>query len=441
MAQIFRWPYHRDTTHDVGVLYPWQTSTTLGVRGPCLGVDWGSDAMWCFDCFELYTTGAITNANMIVSGEPGSGKSAFVKTYLYRTLSLFGRGSTRRWAAVIDPKREYLGLAERVGMDVLELSPGGANRINPLDAGPQLAGLDREELVRRRIDLTRALVEVMVQRPLTQVEEGAVGWTLDLLTGPGTRPSLHDVFRVLGDPPDELRSHLEEAAGRVDFAIELRDLRLALDRMLHRDLRGLFDAQETSAAIDWGAKGLLVDVSAVFADPLVLRLVMIGVSSWLTTLFAGRARDDRLRCYLVLDESWAVAGDLAVAKWMQAVWRLCRDYGVSGIALVHRLSDFGSQADDGTTAQKIGAAIVSLSQTAVLFRTARADVPFTRSALGLSEKESALVSMLARGRALWKVADHAAVVQHAVAEREWAFCATDSRMVVGGSHARGPAAP
>ncbi len=44
MRNTFRWPYHRDTTHDVGVLFPWQTSANLGIRGPCLGVDWGSDS-------------------------------------------------------------------------------------------------------------------------------------------------------------------------------------------------------------------------------------------------------------------------------------------------------------------------------------------------------------------------------------------------------------
>jgi hypothetical protein len=430
MAHVFNWPYHRDTTHDVGVLYPWQTSSTLGVRGPCLGVDWGSDAMWCFDCFDLYTRGALTNCNMVISGEPGSGKSAFVKTYLYRTLSLYGAQGTRRWAAIVDPKREYVALGRALGMATLELYPGGPDRVNPLDAGPQMQAGDHDELARRRTELTRALLEVMLDRSLTQIEEGAVGWTLDLLTARQARPSLHDVFALLGEPPQELRGHLEEAAGRVDFALELRDVRLALDRMLHRDLRGLFDATETTTAIDWHGKGLVVDLSQVFGTPLVLRLLMVGVTSWLTNLFAGRQRDESLRCYLVLDESWSIAGDLAVARWVQAVWRLCRDYGVSGMSLVHRLSDFGSQADDGTTASKIGAAIVSLSQTKVLFRTSRSDLAVTQATVGLSDKEAELVAMLARGRALWRVGDHAAVVQHTVAQPEWAFARTDSRMVV-----------
>jgi len=430
MQETFRWPYHRDTTHDVGVLFPWQMSANLGVRGPCLGVDWGSDAPWCYDAFELYTRGVLTNANMVVAGEPGAGKSAAVKTYLYRTLALYGAGGVRRWAAIVDPKREYLALAEALGMSVLELYPGGPNRLNPLDAGPGWGGLDRDELVRRRTELVRALLEVMLYRTLSGVEEGAVSWTLDLLTTAESQPSLHDVFAVLGDPPDELRRRLEEAAGTVDFALELRDVRLALDRMLHRDLRGIFDARESSSVIDWGRKGVVIDLSQVFSNPLVLRLLMVGVTSWLTNLFASRGRDDSLRCYLVLDESWSIAADLAVARWVQSVWRLCRDYGVSGISMVHRVSDFGSQADDGTAASKIGAAIVSLSQTKVLFRTSRADITATRAAIGLSEKEAELIALLARGRALWKVGDHSAVVAHKVAQYEWSFAQTDARMVV-----------
>ncbi len=59
----------------------------------------------------------------------------------------------------------------------------------------------------------------------------------------------------------------------MDFTIELRDVRLALDRMLHRDLRGIFDARDSSSAIDWNAKGIVIDLSQVFNNPQVLRLL------------------------------------------------------------------------------------------------------------------------------------------------------------------------
>jgi hypothetical protein len=51
--------------------------------------------------FELYRAGVLTNPNMVVFGQIGRGKSAFVKTYLWRQ-AVFGR---RAW--IVDPKGEY----------------------------------------------------------------------------------------------------------------------------------------------------------------------------------------------------------------------------------------------------------------------------------------------------------------------------------------------
>ena len=56
---------------------------------------------------------------MLVSGNKGYGKSAFVKAYLHRQ-SMAGK-----WLAILDPKGEYLDLAARDGLSVLALRPGG----------------------------------------------------------------------------------------------------------------------------------------------------------------------------------------------------------------------------------------------------------------------------------------------------------------------------
>ena len=45
-----------------------------------------------------------------------------------------------KWMAILDPKGEYLDLAERDRLSVLALRPGGPVRLNPLEAGPTLAG-------------------------------------------------------------------------------------------------------------------------------------------------------------------------------------------------------------------------------------------------------------------------------------------------------------
>ena len=182
-----------------GVLFPWQMSANLGVRGPCLGVDWGSDAPWCYDAFELYTRGVLTNANMVVAGEPGSGKSAAVKTYLYRTLALYGAGGVRRWAAIVDPKREYLALAAalgHVGARALSGRPQPAQparrRARVGRVGPRRAGAPAD-----RTGARPAWRSCCTGRSPGSKRGRSPGRSICSTTA-GSQPSLHDVFRGAG---------------------------------------------------------------------------------------------------------------------------------------------------------------------------------------------------------------------------------------------------
>ena len=71
-----------------------------------------------YDPFVLYRDGVVTNPNMVVFGQIGRGKSAFVKSYLWRQ-AVFGR---RAW--VVDPKGEYGPLARAWGVRAGGPAPG-----------------------------------------------------------------------------------------------------------------------------------------------------------------------------------------------------------------------------------------------------------------------------------------------------------------------------
>ena len=117
---------------------PVHVGAGLGPRGIYIGeeVSAGGSA-WCYDPFQLYTDGVITSPNILVLGTIGSGKSAAVKTLLYRSIGLLGSpGGQPRWCAILDPKGEYGPLADALGLARLNLHPGGTTRLNPLDAGP-----------------------------------------------------------------------------------------------------------------------------------------------------------------------------------------------------------------------------------------------------------------------------------------------------------------
>jgi hypothetical protein len=183
-------------------------------------------------------------------------------------------------------------------------------------------------------------------------------------------------------------------------------------------------------AVDWTGRGVVLDLSAVFHDREALTLVMIAATAWLQTLLATPQGDSTPRRVQVLDEAWALLSDERTARYLQSCWKLCRSYGVANIAVAHRLSDLRSGADDGTATAKVAMGLLADTQTRVVFRQASDQVSETAELLGLNSAEAHLLSRLVKGRALWKVAGRAAVVQHVIGPAEQTFCYTDGALVV-----------
>jgi len=427
-------PLHRATTAHLCSLYPFQAERGLGARGVYLGTNLlTGGGGFAFDAFEAYRAGLVTNPNLLVAGEPGTGKSTFVKTYLARLRSVYappaapgrrvdGARSPGRWLAVADPKGEYTALAERLDLPVVRLYPGGATRLNPLDAGTLAGRDDRDERLRRRTDLVAALLGQVLRRELSPVEDAFLGWAVQSLDAADDAPTLLDVGRLLSHPT----AHMLERA-RVDadaLARALDPLVYALEKLLERSLRGMFDGHTTVGPADL-ARGFVLDLSVVHHDDEALRLVLLAATAWLQTTLARRDGVPRVQ---VLDEAWRLLGSERTTRYLQACWKLCRDYGVANLAVVHRLSDLRAQADDGTATAKVSMGLLADTQTRVLFRQASDQLADARALLGLNPRETEVLGRLVRGRALWKVGARTAVVQHVVGVGETAMCDTDGRM-------------
>lgn len=155
-------PAHQGTTRNLGALYPFATEPGLGTSGVLIGRDLVGGGFY-YDPFSLYRRGMLTNPNMVVLGQIGRGKSAFVKSYLWRQAA-FGR---RAW--VVDPKGEYGALATAWGVEPLALRPGGNLRLNPLEVPA-----DEESPERRRAELLCSLAAASLNRPLSPSERTAV---------------------------------------------------------------------------------------------------------------------------------------------------------------------------------------------------------------------------------------------------------------------------
>ncbi len=434
---------HETTTRHLGAAYPFAAEPGLGVGGVLIGRDL-LGGPFCYDPFELYARGVLTNPNMVVVGQIGRGKSAFVKTYLWRQR-VFGR---RAW--VLDPKGEYGSLAHAAGVAPILLRPGGNVRLNPLDTPGERDAPDAndahaaEEAVRRRAELLASLASASLGRALlpaerTAVELAVAGVSSDPASSPRApgepAPTLPAVIDALLAPrPEAARSVGTDVAG---LAADGRNVALELRRLVAGDLRGMFDGP-TSPGIRLDADFGVLDLSAVYHSP-ALGLLMTCAAAWLQAGVLGESRgagdpareSSRGGVVVVVDEAWALLSNLSAARWLQASWKLSRAWGVANVAVVHRLSDLDTAGAAGSEQVGLAQGLLADSETRVVYAQPHSELSRAATSLGLSSTEREVVPQLRRGVALWKVGSRSFLVEHRLSPLETAIVDTDARMVTG----------
>ncbi len=398
------------TTRHSPSLYPWQCATPLPIPGTLIGLDrLGDAAPFRFDPWELYAAGIITSPNMLVLGQIGTGKSALVKTYLYRQSQLGRR------IAVLDPKGEYATLAVHAGLDYIDLYPGGPHRLNPLDPP---VGAPVEATARHRTMLLTALVTSGLGRDATSEERAAIA---AVAAGLPEHAILRDAVDGLLHPTSSTATQL--ATTPAALADKVRPAALELRRLTHGDLADMLDEHSTVTLDDCRA-GVVVDVSSVFGTD-AIGPVMTCVGSWLSRTTS--TYDDKQ--IIVVDEAWALLGRVATTRWLQATAKLARGLGVQLVLVTHRLTDLTSQADAGSEAERQALGLLADTDVRVVHRQPISERDTAARLLGLTAAEAELSTRLPAHRALWRFGRQVAVVDHLLADQiEELIVDTDCRM-------------
>ncbi|MGA2522326.1 MAG: ATP-binding protein [Acidimicrobiales bacterium] len=426
---------HEATTRNLGSLYPFQSEPGLGTDGAMVGRDL-LGGTFHHDPFALYRAGAVTNPNMVVVGQIGRGKSAFVKTYLWRQ-AVFGR---RAW--VVDPKGEYGALARAWGVTPVALRPGGRVRLNPLDAPAARDRHDAQDTVRMRAELLASLSAASLGRSLSPPERTALELAVTEVSAPASAPArsrcatapcptLPAVVEALLHPATAAAATVgTDASG---LAADGRNVALELRRLVAGDLRGMFDG-ETSEGLRLDASLVVLDLSAVYHSA-ALGVLMTCATAWLHAALDRRhdigpdgGATPGGGVVLVVDEAWAILTNLAVARWLRSSWKLSRARGVANVAVVHRLSDLDASGASGSEQVGLAQGLVADSETRVVYAQPPGEVERSGAALGLSSTEADLVPHLRRGVALWKVGTRSFLVEHRLSPHEAAIVDTDGRM-------------
>ena len=414
-----RLPAHQVTTRNLGAAYPFIAEAGLGRRGVVIGDDLLGGS-FVFDPFELYAAGVVSNPNMVVFGQIGRGKSAFVKTFLWRE-AVFGR---RAW--VVDPKGEYGDLAEAWGVRPVGLRPGGSIRLNPLDPGPEsIGGADGNDVTaRRRMELLASLGAACLGRNLVPRERAALRVALAQATRRQAIPTVPVVVDALLSPdPDAARTLRTEVHELLEDG---RDVALELRRLVHGDLRGMFDGP-TTEGLDLSAPLVVLDLSALYSSA-ALGVLMACATAWLQAALTRTAGHGQ-QTFLVVDEAWAILSNLGVARWLQSSWKLSRSFGVSNVAVLHRVSDLRSVGASDSEQVALAQGLLADSETRVIYAQSPGELDAAAELLSLSATETELLPQLRRGVALWKVGQRSFLVHHRLSAVERTIADTDAAMV------------
>lgn len=434
-----RTPAHEATTAQLGVAYPFAAALPLRVKRVLIGSDLTGGA-FAYDPFALYEAGVLTNPNMTVLGQIGRGKSALVKSYLFRQAA-FGRQ-----VAVLDPKGEYGPLAEALGTVAVRLSPVGGVRVNPLEQlgrhsssgsrfgrggtgwpGGAPDGTEAESVPdgarHRRLVLLGALAEATLHRRLAPREHLALEVALGAVTGRTAVPTLIHVVEALLRP----ESGAGAATGLSDRELEEdgKDLGLELRRLVKGDLAGMFDGETTPSlsAAAGGPATLVVDLSDVYHSE-ALPALMVCAAAWLQAM---TGQEDR-QTLLVIDEAWAVLSDVAVGRFLRSSWKLSRARGTANVAVCHRASDLSASGSAGSEEARLAEGLLADSETVVCYAQPASEIPALAALLGCSESELEWLPRLRRGVALWRVAGRSFLVEHLLGRHERRLVDTDGRL-------------
>jgi hypothetical protein len=444
-------PVCRGSTAEVQGLYPWLFGASLPAAGAYIGVDCLTGGAFCCHPLEWLDQGLVSNPNIALTGLPGSGKSATIKTLGERLMSygvaMFVAG---------DLKNEYAPLARALGTEPVELGPGLPGRLNPLDAGPlgdhlpaDPAELEERlaEIHRRRLTLLSSLLTMRLGRALTPTEEAALSLAVHEASGQQGRwpegkgagqvrggarlasPTIPHIWALLRDPLPDMAAELR-VSGPVELREMIRPVADALGNMVRGSLSGLFDGP-TTIRPDFAAPIQTVDLSRISdrGDETVA-MTLACVSSWAQAAIDEPGGPVRM---IVRDELWRSLRIPALIRKIDSDLRLSRAQGTIQVLATHRLADFEA-ADLGTAEASIAANLIASCDTRVCLRQDTAPLAMTREAIGLTDTECAHISSWTgqqAGRAIWKIGRAASVVVQTVltpAERQLFW--TNERMAV-----------
>jgi len=324
-----------DTT-SLATTFPFATASLTRNEGILYGINQHDGSLIVFDRFTL------ENANSVILGKSGGGKSFLVKLESLRLLTM---GVD---IIIVDPENEYKKLAETVGGEFVEFSLSSAYKINPFDLPKE--DIEPDELSNKILDL-HSLMRV-IMGDLTPAQDALLDKALVLtyqqkgiIQDPQTfnqePPLLEDLYKTL------LGMETNEA----------KELAVRLEKFVSGSAAGIFNQQSNfdikNPFTVFGIRDLEENLR-----PVAMYIVLDYI--W------NRVRREKKKRILVVDEAWYLIKHKDSGNYLYSFAKRARKYQLGLTTITQDVEDFLSTEE--------GKAIITNSSLQIILKQSTAAV-------------------------------------------------------------------
>jgi len=357
-----------DTT-SLATTFPFTTSELTANKGIMYGINEHNGSLIIFDRFTL------ENANSVVFGKSGSGKSYLVKLEALRSL-MFGTE-----IIIIDPEAEYKALTEAVGGEYISTSFNSPTKINPFDLSTSYE--EGENNLRQKILSLHSLFKIIMGE-LNPIEGSILdraiiatyrmkGITLDPATQKNEPPLMEDLYKALVG--------MEQP--------EANSLAARLEKFVRGSFVGIFD-QHSNIDI----KNPFTVFSIRDLEDALRPIAMFIILDYIWT----KIKKEMKKRILIVDEAWYLMKYPDSALFLNSVAKRARKYYLGLTTITQDIEDLLSS--------QMGQAIINNSSIKILMKQSPSSIDKVAEVFHLSEGEKNLLLASEIGEGLFFAGTH-----------------------------------
>ena len=330
--------------------FPFISADLTDNKGILYGINKINNSLIIFDRFSL------ENANTVVIGKSGGGKSYATKLEILRSLMF----DTEIF--IIDPENEYQYLAETVDGAYFKIALNSPHHINPFDLRKPLENETDSDIIRENIIEIVAILKIMLGG-FTPEEDSIIDKALN-----NTYES-RDITSESGikdkTPPTltDLQSVLDGMNGGESLA-----------RRLEKFTKGRFSGffnQQTNLAME--RKLIVFNIRDMEEELRPIAMYIIINYIWKKIRLTMKKR------LLFIDEAWWMLQHEESANFLLSIAKRCRKYYLGLTTITQDVTDF--------TKSKYGEPILTNSSLQMLFKQSPTTIDQTQKIFGLTDAE------------------------------------------------------